>query len=150
MGLYVLPRGALRTELLAALRQARTTRRPRAREADCRSQIPNMTPIAARPDEVTTRMVPGHWEDHLLKGARNGSALSTLMARTTYLILLAKDAHPRTFVARMTIHILLANLHSPLQHGISEHTNCLLSQSLPHGISLSSSPQRDLTPSPIG
>jgi len=30
-GLYVLPRGTLRTELLAALRQARKTRRPRTR-----------------------------------------------------------------------------------------------------------------------
>ena len=51
-GLYVLPRGALRTELLAALRQAHKARRPRARGTDRRGQIPNMTPIAARPAEV--------------------------------------------------------------------------------------------------
>ena len=36
VGLYVLPRGTLRSELLAALRQARKARRPRARGADRR------------------------------------------------------------------------------------------------------------------
>ena len=90
VGLYVLPRGALRSELLAALRQARKTRRPRARGRDRRGQIPNMTPIAERPAEVDTRTVPGHWEGDLLKGARNGSAIGTLVERTTRLVLLAK------------------------------------------------------------
>ena len=47
-GLYVLPRGTLRSALLAALRQARKARRPRARGADRRGQIPNMTPIAEK------------------------------------------------------------------------------------------------------
>ena len=51
-GLYVLPRGALRRELLAALRQARNARRPRARGTDRRGQIPHMTPLAERPAEV--------------------------------------------------------------------------------------------------
>ena len=88
--LYVLPRGALRTELLAALRQARKTRRPRARGRDRRGQIPNMTPITERPADVATRTVPGHWEGDLLKGARNGSAVGTLVERTTRLVLLAK------------------------------------------------------------
>ena len=89
-GLYVLPRGALRSELLAALRQARKARRPRARGTDRRGQIPNMTPIAARPAEVATRAVPGHWEGDLIKGARNGSAVGTLVERTTRLVILAR------------------------------------------------------------
>ena len=86
----LLPRGALRTELLTALRQARKTRRPRTRGTDRRGQIPNMTPIAARPAEVVTRTVPGHWEGDLLKGARNGSAVGTLVERTTRLVILAR------------------------------------------------------------
>jgi IS30 family transposase len=90
MGLYVLPRGTLRSELLAALRQARNARRPRARGTDRRGQIPNMTPIAARPAEVATRTVPGHWEGDLIKGARNGSSVGTLVERTTRLVILAK------------------------------------------------------------
>jgi IS30 family transposase len=90
VGLYVLPRGTLRSELLAALRQARKARRPRARGTDRRGQIPNMTPIAERPAEVATRTVPGHWEGDLIKGARNGSAVGTLVERTTRLVILAR------------------------------------------------------------
>ena len=88
--LYVLPRGGLRTERLAALRQARKARRPRSRGADRRGHIPNMISIAARPAEVAARTVPGHWEGDLLKGARNGSAVGTLVERTTRLVILAR------------------------------------------------------------
>ena len=88
--LYVLPRGSLRSELLATLRLARKTRRPRTRGRDRRGQIPNMTPITERPADVATRTVPGHWEGDLLKGARNGSAVGTLVERTTRLVLLAR------------------------------------------------------------
>jgi transposase, IS30 family len=90
VALYVLPRGTLRSALLAALRQARKARRPRARGTDRRGQIPHMTPIAERPADVATRTVPGHWEGDLLKGARNGSAVGTLVERTTRLVLLAR------------------------------------------------------------
>jgi len=83
VGLSILPRGSLRSALLAALRQARPTRRPRVRGTDRRGQIPNMTLITERPAEVATRMVPGPWEGDLLKGARNGSAVGTLMERTS-------------------------------------------------------------------
>ena len=86
----MLPRGTLRSALLAALRQARKARRPRARGIDRRGQIPNMTPITERPAEVATRTVPGHWEGDLIKGARKGSAVGTLVERTTRLVILAK------------------------------------------------------------
>lgn len=89
-GLYVLPRGTLRSELLAALRQARTARWPRSRGTDRRGHIPNMTPIAARPADVASRTIPGHWEGDLLKGARNASAVGSLVERTTRLVILAR------------------------------------------------------------
>ena len=89
-GCMCCPAAALRSELLAALRQARKARRPRARGTDRRGQIPNMTPIAERPADVATRTVPGHWEGDLLKGARNGSAVGTLVERTTRLVILAR------------------------------------------------------------
>ena len=90
MALYVLPRGALRSELLAALRQARKARRLRARGTDRRGQISHITPIAERPAEMVTRKVPGHWEGDLIKGARNRSAVGTLVERTTRLVILAR------------------------------------------------------------
>ncbi|HWF59091.1 MAG TPA: hypothetical protein VN666_02095 [Nitrospira sp.] len=40
VGLYVLPRGALRSELLAALRQARKAHQPRARGTDPAARSP--------------------------------------------------------------------------------------------------------------
>ena len=89
-GLYGLPRGTLRSELLAALRQARKARRPRARGTDRRGQIPNMNTIAKRTENVATRTVPGHWEDDRIRGARNGSAVGTLVERTTRLVILAR------------------------------------------------------------
>ena len=90
VGLYVRPRGTLRSARLVALRQARQARRPRARGTDRRGQIPHMTPITERPAEVATRTVPGHWEGDLIKGARNGSAVGTLVERPTRLVILAR------------------------------------------------------------
>ena len=58
VGLYVLPRGTLRSELLAALRQARKARRPRSRGTDRRGQIPNMTPIADPPQMLPPARYP--------------------------------------------------------------------------------------------
>ena len=90
VGREVRPRGTLRRARLAAWRPARPARRPRARGTDRRGQIPNMTPMAGRPAEVLPRTVPDHGEGDLLKGARNGSAVGTLVARTTRLALLAR------------------------------------------------------------
>jgi len=88
--LYALPRGALRRELLACLRQGRKTRRPRSRGADRRNRIAEELRIAARPDEVAERLVAGHWEGDLLKGAFNRSAVGTLVERTSRLVLIAR------------------------------------------------------------
>jgi IS30 family transposase len=88
--LYAMPRGELRTELIACLRQARKSRRPRARGEDRRGTIPNMTSIHLRPPEVDERIIPGHWEGDLIKGVRNASAIGTLVERTSLFVTLAK------------------------------------------------------------
>ena len=86
--LYALPRGELRSELIAQLRFAHKARLPRSRGKDRRGQLPNMTSIHLRPIEVAARIVPGHWEGDLIKGAGNRSAVGTLVERKSrYLIM---------------------------------------------------------------
>ena len=94
--LYVLPRGALKRELIRALRQRRHVRRPRSRLRRPTNPIQDVISIEERPAEVADRTVPGHWEGDVLMGRRNGSALGTLVERSTRFTLLvplvAKDA----------------------------------------------------------
>jgi IS30 family transposase len=88
--LYAMPRGELRSEVLALLRHGRQKRRPRARGHDRRGQIPNMTPIHERPAEIEERLIPGHWEGDTIKGRYNRSAVGTLVERSTLFTVLAK------------------------------------------------------------
>lgn len=67
-GLYVLPRGALPSEILAMLRQAGKARRPRAQGTNLRGQSSTMTLTTERPPDVATSTVPGHWDGDLIKG----------------------------------------------------------------------------------
>lgn len=88
--IYVLPRGELRTQLIACLRQDRSTRKPRSRGTDRRGQIADMQSIHVRPPEVADRLIPGHWEGDLIKGAGNQSSIGTLVERTSGFVVLAK------------------------------------------------------------
>jgi IS30 family transposase len=86
--LYVQGRGALRRELTACLRTGRALRVPRARTRGRGKKF--VTPevlISARPAEAGDRAVPGHWEGDLIIGL-NGSAIGTLVERTTRFTLL--------------------------------------------------------------
>jgi transposase, IS30 family len=86
---YVMPRGDLRTEVVACLRQARGKRRPRSR-GEKRARIPDMTSINLRPPEVEDRVAPGHWEGDLIKGKANRSAVGTLVERSSRLVKIVK------------------------------------------------------------
>jgi IS30 family transposase len=88
--IYAMPRGELRTEVIGWLRFGHAKRRPRARGEDRRGQIPDMVSIHDRPPEVEERLVPGHWEGDLIKGAYNRSAVGTLVERTTLFTVLAR------------------------------------------------------------
>lgn len=83
--LYVLPKGALKKELLACLRRERKRRHKRRRAGMpvIERKIEDMLSIEERPAEVADRIVPGHWEGDLLIGKNRQSALGSLVERTT-------------------------------------------------------------------
>jgi len=92
--IYLQARGSLREELadqVRLLRSGRSRRRPRTRGPATGNGLAWIgLRIAERPAEVADRAVPGHWEGDLLMGARNESAIATLVERTTrYLLLVA-------------------------------------------------------------
>ena len=88
--IYAHPRGALRRELVAFLRQGRGARRPRTRGVDRRGRLHDLLSIHLRPPEATERLLPGHWEGDLLKGAAGRSAVGTLIDRKTLFVMLVK------------------------------------------------------------
>jgi IS30 family transposase len=88
--LYAMPKGELRTEVLALLRQQHKGRRPRTAGQDRRGLLMGMTSIEERPLSVEDRLIPGHWEGDLIKGAKNGSQVGTLVERKTLFALLVK------------------------------------------------------------
>lgn len=95
--LFVQARGALRKELTACLRTARTQRRAHKRtEHSGTGRIRDMVPISARPSEVEDRAIPGHWEGDLLMGQGGQSAIATLVERVSRYVVLVPLPHGRT------------------------------------------------------
>lgn len=96
--IYAQPRGGLKAAMVEALRQGKQRpsigrgvgrgigRKPGGGSAI----IPESLRIIHRPEEVEARLVPGHWEGDLLKGASNRSSIGTLVERKTRFVTLAK------------------------------------------------------------
>ena len=113
--IYVMPRGALRREVIGHLRQARGKRRPRSRGEDRRGRIPGMVSIALRPPEIEDRLVPGHWEGDLIKGAFNRSSVATLVERTSRLVVLARMEDATAEGALSAFSDVLGRVHKPMR-----------------------------------
>ena len=105
--LYVQGRGALRRELTACLRTGRALRRPRRRADGRRERIKDKVLISERPAEADDRAVPGHWEGDLIVGEDSGSAIGTLVERTTRFVML---------------------LHLPADHGAEAVRDAIVAQ----------------------
>jgi transposase, IS30 family len=88
--LYVYPRGELTRELKAHLRRGGSSRRPRGQRTNKHDRITAMVSIHDRPEEVESRLVPGHHEGDLIKGSlASNSAVGTIVERHSgYLTLL--------------------------------------------------------------
>ena len=103
-------RGGMRQELArqVALRSGRVVRRPQSRLAQAgRSRKPWVRDllISTRPAEVADRAVPGHWEGDLVIGARNASAIITLVERQTRYVMLG--ALPNSHISEEVIDVLI-------------------------------------------
>jgi len=95
--IYVHVRGELGRTLHPQLRRGRVARKPH-QVSDARRQrfVDPMTPISQRPDTVDSRPVPGHGEGDLILGALGGSAMATLVERTTRFVLLGHLGRQRS------------------------------------------------------
>jgi len=117
--LYVMPKGELRTELLGCLRQARRIRRPRARGEDRRGQIQDMVSLHVRPPEVEDRLIPGHWEGDLIKGAFNRSAVGTLVERSSRLVMLVWMENASAAAALEGFSRILNDVPQPMRKSLT-------------------------------
>lgn len=117
--IYAYPRGELRRQLIACLRQARSTQRPRSGGIDRRGQIPEMVSIHVRPPEVNDRLMPGHWEGDLIKGAGNKSSVGVLVERSSRMVMLCKmpDATAQAALAAFTFK--LNSIAQPLRQTLT-------------------------------
>lgn len=88
--IYAAPRGELRRELVALLRQHKCQRRPRGQGANRRGRMADLPSIHDRPEEANERLLPGHWEGDYIKGARNRSSVGVLVDRKTLFLKLVK------------------------------------------------------------
>jgi IS30 family transposase len=88
--LYLQGRGGLKRELTKSLRTGRARRKPHRRPDGRRHGgfADSMTMIGDRPAEAVDRVVPGHWEGDLITGEYNGSAIGTLVERTSRFVML--------------------------------------------------------------
>jgi IS30 family transposase len=95
--IYVHARGELKREFAKQLRRGHVTRKTR-KHPDARRPrfVDAMLPIAQRPPEIETRQVPGHWEGDLIIGAAAGSAIATLVERTSRYVMLAHLGRERS------------------------------------------------------
>jgi len=113
--IHALPRGELKKELLACLRQGKPHRGRRSRADEKRGKIRDMTSIHERPAEIQGRLVPGHWEGDLIKGAGNRSSIGTLVERTSGKLVLVKLTDAKAATTRNGFVEGLLRVPAPLR-----------------------------------
>lgn len=112
---YAMPRGELRAQVLKLLRRKHPQRGARSPERHQRAFLDAMTLIDHRPDEVAERIVPGHWEGDLIKGAMNRSRVGTLVERTTLFVALVKLEDGRAETTAKGFASILNRFQSPMR-----------------------------------
>ena len=113
--IYALPRGELRRELIACLRQDKPGRGRKPKGSERRGKLCGMTNIKERPEEIEGRLVPGHWEGDLILGAGGASAIGTLVERTTRFVVLVRMPTRKADVAASAFAGALNAIPAPLR-----------------------------------
>jgi len=88
--IYAQPRGGLKAAMILALRQGKPVRGLKRTTLASSAMVPESLRIINRPEEIEARLVPGHWEGDLIKGAFNRSSVGTLVERKTRFVVLCK------------------------------------------------------------
>lgn len=91
IAIYAQPRGALKKDMIAALRHSKPTRGRRRTSAAARSFVPEALRIQNRQERIESRLVPGHWEGDFIKGACNRCAVGVLVERKTRFVARLQD-----------------------------------------------------------
>jgi IS30 family transposase len=98
--LYVQSRGYVGVRLHRHLRRGRSARKPRGKQLNALGKIRDKVMLSERPKEANDRKVAGHWEGDLIVGSASGSAIATLVERTTRFVVLVHlpNGHSSTAV----------------------------------------------------
>jgi IS30 family transposase len=95
--IYVHTCGQLKREFAKQLRRGRSARKPRKQPDTRRPRfVDPMKPISERPAAVAARTIPGHWEGDLIIGAAGGSAIATLVERSSRFVMLGHLGRERS------------------------------------------------------
>ena len=78
-----------------------------------------MVSIQVRPPEVDDRVMPGHWERDLLKGASNRSSVAVLVERKSHLVLLAKMENATAEAALAAFTAKLNSVAEPMRQTLT-------------------------------
>ena len=117
--IHAYPRDELRKQLTALLRQGKSSHRFRSAGEDRCRRIAQMPSIHVRPLEVGDRLMPGHWEGDLIKGANSQSAVGVRVERTTRLVLLCKMSDATTESALVAFAAKLNLIAAPLRQTLT-------------------------------
>ena len=74
-----------------------------------------MVNIHVRPSEVEDRVMPGHWEGDLIKGAGNKSSVGVLVERSSRLVLLARMESATAEAELAAFSVKLNSIAAPLR-----------------------------------
>jgi IS30 family transposase len=115
--IYVHARAELKRELVSGLRRGRGVRKPQRRSDARRPRfVDPMKPISERPAEVGDRAIPGHWEGDLIIGANQGSAIATLVERSSRFVMLGLVGRDRSAeIVRDTLITTVSRLPETLR-----------------------------------